>query len=75
MAKAFIKAAIRARKDYKGSGNPTLFTTEDLLTEMLLLEDGSKVVIFVLVFEVSQEAEHLLVHSCYPENFSAMFSD
>ena len=40
MAKAFIKAAIRARKDYKGSGNPTLFTTEDWLTEMLLLEDG-----------------------------------
>ena len=40
MAKNFIKAAIRARKDYKGSGNPTLFTTEDWLTEMLLLEDG-----------------------------------
>lgn len=40
MAKEFIKAAIRARKDYRGSGNPTLFTTEDWLTEMLLLEDG-----------------------------------
>ena len=40
MAKDFIKAAIRARKDYKGSGNPVLFTTEDWLTEMLLLEDG-----------------------------------
>lgn len=40
MAKDFIKGAIRARKDYKGSGNPTLFTTEDWLTEMLLLEDG-----------------------------------
>lgn len=39
-AKAMIKAAIRARKNYKGSGNPTLFTTEDVLTEMLLLEDG-----------------------------------
>ncbi len=38
-AKAFIRAAIKARKDYKGSGNPTLFTTEDMLTEMLLLED------------------------------------
>ena len=32
--------AIRARKDYKGSGNPTFFTTEDVLTEMLLLKDG-----------------------------------
>ena len=39
-AKAFIKAAVKARKGYKGSGSPTLYTTEDLLTEMLLLEDG-----------------------------------
>ena len=39
-AKNFIRAAIKARKDYKGSGNPVLFTTEDVLTEMLLLEDG-----------------------------------
>ena len=39
VAKAFIRKAIKARKDYKGSGNPTLFTTEDLLTDMLLLED------------------------------------
>lgn len=38
-AKAFIKSAIKARKGYKGSGNPTLFTTEDMLTEMLLLTD------------------------------------
>ena len=38
-AKAFIEGAIRCRKNYKGSGNPTLFTTEDMLTEMLLLTD------------------------------------
>lgn len=38
-AKAFIKTAIKARKEYKGSGNPTLFTTEDMLTNMLLMED------------------------------------
>ena len=38
--KTFIKTAIRARKDYKGSGNPTLFTTEEVLTELLLLENG-----------------------------------
>ena len=38
-AKAFIKAAIKARKDYRGSGNPTLYTTEDVLTDMLLIED------------------------------------
>ncbi len=40
MAKSFIRAAIRARKDYRGSGNPVLFTTEDWLTSMLLIEDG-----------------------------------
>lgn len=39
-AKNFMKAALRARKDYKGSGNPTLFTTEEVLTSMLLIEDG-----------------------------------
>ena len=38
-AKAFIRAAIKARKDYKGSGNPILFTTEDVLTDCLLLTD------------------------------------
>lgn len=40
-ARSFIVAAIRARKDYKGSGNPFLFTTEDMLTSMLLLEDNT----------------------------------
>lgn len=39
LAKNFIKAAVKSRKNYKGSGNPTLYTTEDMLTEMLLLED------------------------------------
>lgn len=38
--KAFIKQAIRSRKEYRGSGTPAMFTTEDTLTEMLLLEDG-----------------------------------
>lgn len=38
--KNLIKDVVRARKEYKGSGNPTYFTTEDVLTEMLLLEDG-----------------------------------
>ncbi len=39
-AKAIIKAAVKARKNYKGSGNPTFFTTEDYLTNALLLEDN-----------------------------------
>lgn len=38
-AKAFIKACVKSRKLYKGSGNPTMFTTEDMLTAMLMLED------------------------------------
>lgn len=38
--KALIKQILRSRKEYRGSGTPTMFTTEDALTEMLLLEDG-----------------------------------
>ena len=37
--KALIKQILRSRKEYRGSGTPTMFTTEDALTEMLLLED------------------------------------
>ena len=38
-AKGVIRAAIKARKDYKGSGKPKFYTTEDMLTELLLIED------------------------------------
>lgn len=38
--KNFIDDCIRARKNYKGSGNPSLYTTEDVLTECLLLKDS-----------------------------------
>ena len=37
--KNFIKEVVKSRKDYKGSGNPVFYTTEDMLTNMLLLED------------------------------------
>lgn len=37
--KKFIKAVLKARKNYKGSGNPILLTTEDVLTDLLLVED------------------------------------
>ena len=40
VAKALIKAAVKARKQYKGTGNPAFYTTEDYLTDCLLLEDG-----------------------------------
>ena len=40
IAKAVIRAAIKARVDYKGSGNPTFYTTEEMLTNMLLLTDN-----------------------------------
>lgn len=39
-AKKFIRTAIKTRKEYKGSGNPTLFTTEDVVTDCLLIEDN-----------------------------------
>lgn len=38
-AKGVIRAAIKSRKQYKGSGKPTFYTTEDMLTELLLIED------------------------------------
>lgn len=38
-AREFIRTAIKARKNYKGSGQPTLYTTEDILTDCLLLTD------------------------------------
>lgn len=39
LADAIIESAVRARKNYRGSGNPVLFTTEDNLTSMLLMKD------------------------------------
>ena len=45
-AKEFIKQAIKARKNYKGSGNPSLYCSEDILTECLLLEDKNGRIIY-----------------------------
>lgn len=45
-AKAFIREAIKSRKNYKGSGEPSLYTTEDLLTDCLLMEDTTGRVIY-----------------------------
>lgn len=45
-AKAFIHACVKSRKDYKGSGSPTLYTTEDVLTDCLLMEDSTGRVIY-----------------------------
>ncbi len=39
IAKGIIRAAIRARKQYKGSGSPVFYTKEDVVTDMLLIED------------------------------------
>ena len=46
LAKAMIRESLRARKDYKGSGEPTLFCSESVLTEMLLLEDANGRIIY-----------------------------
>lgn len=45
-AKAFIRACIKSRKNYKGSGEPSLYTTEDVLTDCLLLEDMNGRIIY-----------------------------
>ncbi len=45
-AKEFIRTVIKARKNYKGSGEPTLYTTEDVLTDCLLMEDTTGRVIY-----------------------------
>lgn len=48
-AKAFIRSAVKARKDYKGSGSPCLFASEDVITDCLLLEDNNGRVIYETV--------------------------
>lgn len=45
-ARKQIQAIIRARKYYKGAGNPTFYTTEDVLTEMLLIEDLNQRIVY-----------------------------
>lgn len=52
-ASNLIDDTIRARKEYKGSGNPTLFTSEDVLAEMLLLKDKNGIRIYKSVDELA----------------------
>ena len=52
-AKAFIRSVIKSRKDYKGSGEPTLYTTEDVITDILLLEDTTGRAIYDSVQKVA----------------------
>lgn len=54
IAKAFIKGCVKNRKNYKGSGEPTLFTTEDVLTDCLLLEDTNGRVIYDTVEKLAK---------------------
>lgn len=53
-ARALIKAAVRGRKTYKGTGSPTMYTTEDWLTEMLLIEDTNQHRLYKTENEVAQ---------------------
>lgn len=46
VARAFIKTAIRARVQYKGSGTPSLYAPETVITECLLLEDKNQRMIY-----------------------------
>ena len=45
-AKAFIKACVKSRKEYKGSGNPVMFMPEDIMTDCLLIEDKNGRIIY-----------------------------
>lgn len=45
-ARAFIKACVKSRKEYKGTGNPIMFMSEDILTDCLLIEDKNGRVIY-----------------------------
>ena len=42
VAEALIEAMVKSRKLYKGSGNPTFYTTDDYITDALLLKNGIK---------------------------------
>lgn len=52
-AEAFIDETVRSRKQYKGSGNPTMYMTEDLLTDCLLLKDTNKHRLYKTVDELA----------------------
>ncbi len=52
-AEEFIDQVVRAMKDYKGSGSPVCFMTDDLLTECLLLKDVNKRRIYKDVNEIA----------------------
>ena len=52
-AKAFEQAAIRARNDYKGSGNPVMFTSDEVLTDLLLREDTTGRRIYASITELA----------------------
>ena len=60
-AREFIRTAIKARKNYKGSGQPTLYTTEDILTDCLLLTDTTGRDLYT---DVAQLAKKLRVKDC-----------
>lgn len=48
-AKSFIRAVLKSRKEYKGSGQPTMFMSEDMLTDCLLMEDKQGRIIYETV--------------------------
>lgn len=52
-AKAFIRACIKSRKSYKGSGNPAMFMSEDMLTDCLLIEDTNQRIIYDTVAKLA----------------------
>ena len=65
-AKETLNAVIRSRKLYKGSGNPSFYTTEDVLTEFLLLEDGIGHKLYKSVDELATALRVKEIVTCEP---------
>ena len=73
-AKETLNAVIRSRKLYKGSGNPSFYTTEDVLTEFLLLEDGIGHKLYKSVAELATALRVKEIVTCEPmENHTITF--
>lgn len=54
-ADKIIEQIVRSRRHYKGSGNPTFFTTEDFVAEALLLKDGIGHKIYASIDDLAKE--------------------
>ena len=74
--KGVIRAAIKARKGYKGSGKPTLYTTEDFVNNALLIEDQNGRAIYDSIDYAyyAQTKQVRMLKEVFVENFIRRFA-